>query len=38
MFNENNYNVMQEQQKINLEVNKKLGYEMGEILKKQKQI
>ena len=38
MFNQNNYGMMQEQQKINLEVNKKLGYEMGEILKKQKQI
>ena len=29
MFNQNNYNMMQEQQKINIEINKKQGYEMG---------
>ena len=38
MFNQNNYNMMQEQQRINLEVNKRKGKEIGETLKEQRKM
>ena len=38
MFNQNNYNMMQEQQRINLEVNKRQGKEIGETLSNQRKM
>ena len=38
MFNQNNYNMMQEQQRINLEVNKRQGKEIGETLLEQRKM
>ncbi len=38
MFNQNNYNMMQEQQRINLEEKKRQGKEIGEMLLKQRKM
>ena len=38
MFNQNNYNMMQEQQRINLEVNKRQGKEIWETLLEQRKM